>query len=199
MDEIILKWITVLTGFLTVVVCATLLVLPKVHENAVLAAEQSQEAAYLTARTEPVFQENASVVEIPAVIEKPEENIGAQLQIELPEKLPFLDSELCGILGNILENAVAGCMTLAEDERYLQLSLMTQHDTYLYIVATNSFSGRVVQQGARYISTKRAGGGLGLSSIASTVEKLGGNVRFYHKDREFYTDIMLPMHRHAAQ
>lgn len=128
-----------------------------------------------------------------------EKKIRLHWQIELPEKLPFLDSELCGILGNILENAVAGCMTLAEDERYLQLSLMTQHDTYLYIVATNSFSGRVVQQGARYISTKRAGGGLGLSSIASTVEKLGGNVRFYHKDREFYTDIMLPMHRHAAQ
>ncbi len=94
MDEIILKWITVLTGFLTVVVCATLLVLPKVHENAVLAAEQSQEAAYLTAKTEPVLQENASVVEIPTVIEEPEENIGAQLQIELPENVEYKNIQI---------------------------------------------------------------------------------------------------------
>ena len=43
MDERVLKWITVLTGFLSAVVCASLYFFPDIHEREVLAAEQLKE------------------------------------------------------------------------------------------------------------------------------------------------------------
>lgn len=40
MDEIVLKWVTVLSGILTVIVCVSVFFFPDIHERAVLAAEQ---------------------------------------------------------------------------------------------------------------------------------------------------------------
>ena len=92
MDEIILKWITALTGILTLAVCATLLLLPKVHENAVLAAEQYQELMYVTEKEEPETEEIVSVVmQIPEAIVETDDDIDAQLQIELPEGIGLED------------------------------------------------------------------------------------------------------------
>ena len=43
MDEIVLKWVTVLSGILTVIVCVSVFFFPDIHERAVLAAEQQKE------------------------------------------------------------------------------------------------------------------------------------------------------------
>mgnify|MGYP007108044682 CR=1 FL=1 len=43
MDEIVLKWVTVLSGILTVIVCVSVFFFPDIHERAVLAAEQQNE------------------------------------------------------------------------------------------------------------------------------------------------------------
>lgn len=75
MDERVLKFITVLSGILTVVVCISLYFFPDIHEQAVLAAEQQQEVGdgnLITASANP-----ADVVENA-------DNLSAQLKMELP-------------------------------------------------------------------------------------------------------------------
>ena len=79
MDERVLKWITVLLGILTVVVCTSLYYFPDLHAKAVLAAQQK------------IQEDNVSGelvrVEQPDEIVEAEANLDAQLHIELPKEL----------------------------------------------------------------------------------------------------------------
>ena len=119
--------------------------------------------------------------------------IKLNLQIDLPDRIPVSDVDLCNIAGNILDNAVAACQEVPEQSRWLQFSLTTRDDRFLYLVSTNSFSGRVKQKDGRYLSTHRSGNGIGLRSIQSIVERYGGSARFSHQDTEFYSDVMIPL------
>jgi N-acetylmuramoyl-L-alanine amidase len=94
MDEIILKWVTALTGGLTLVVCITMLLLPKVHENAVLAAENYQEQASGEAQEELTVETavvQPVVVSVPEEVVQEDEDMKAQLKIELPEGVTAQD------------------------------------------------------------------------------------------------------------
>jgi N-acetylmuramoyl-L-alanine amidase len=86
MDEVILKWVTALTGGLTVIVCITLLLLPSAHENAVIAAESLQEADSVTEQEEPVIEDAVEVaVQMPEEVVETDDEMPAQLKIELPD------------------------------------------------------------------------------------------------------------------
>jgi N-acetylmuramoyl-L-alanine amidase len=86
MDEVILKWVTALTGGLTVIVCITLLLLPRVHENAVHAAESFQEDTSVTEQEEPVIADAVeTATQTPEEVVETDDEIPAQLKIELPE------------------------------------------------------------------------------------------------------------------
>jgi N-acetylmuramoyl-L-alanine amidase len=92
MDEIVLKLSTALAGLLAVVVCITFVLLPKVHENAVLAAESCQEEESITEKEEPVIETAAPVViSAPEEIVEAGDDMSAQLQIELPEGITLDD------------------------------------------------------------------------------------------------------------
>ena len=122
-----------------------------------------------------------------------QEDIDLRLRIELPDELPITDIDLCGMIGNILENAITACRSLEKDKRWIQFTALTLNDAQLCIVATNSFDGKVRQSGGRYLSTHRDGKGTGLLSIATTAAKYGGAAEFFHENNEFYTDVMIPI------
>ena len=113
--------------------------------------------------------------------------------MELPEKLPISDVELCGIVGNMLDNAVNACAEIPEAERRIDLTISCPVETRFGIVAVNSFNGVVKQDGGRYLSTHRGGSGIGLSSIASIVERYDGVINFRHEGKEFFSGVMIPM------
>lgn len=115
-------------------------------------------------------------------------------KLDLPSALAVSDTDLCGIIGNILENAIRACRSVPEEKRFIQLTVTARHNTWLYILATNSFDGNVRQQNGQYHSTRKNGTGLGLKSITATVQKYGGTAQFSHDTEFFYTDIMLPLH-----
>ena len=120
-------------------------------------------------------------------------NTKLTLDIELPDRLSVSDVDLCSVIGNILENATLACLEIPEEERFIELSVSVDHDTVLYIVATNSFNGKVLVNNGRYLPTRRGGTGIGLTSIISTVGLYGGYAGFSHKDNLFMTDIMIPL------
>ena len=117
--------------------------------------------------------------------------IDLSLRISLPDALPVSDVDLCNMIGNILENAVVACQRA--EERFIQLTMLTEDGAQLYIVSVNSFNGVVRQAGGRYLSTSRSGEGIGLSSIASTAESYGGVAQFSHEDNRFYCSIAIPL------
>ncbi len=112
-------------------------------------------------------------------------------QISLPEPLTVAELDLASLLGNLMENAIAGCATAPEGERRFALSVEVRQENCLYIVSTNSFDGKPRKNGSRYLSTKRAGEGLGLLSISSVAEKYQGRALISHKGTDFFVDVML--------
>lgn len=113
--------------------------------------------------------------------------------IELPDPLPFSELDMAALFGNLMENAVTGCQTAKEEERYFCLTTEIRLGNRLYIVSTNSFDGRVRKGKDGYRSTKHSGTGTGLASISAVSEKYGGSAKASNNDTEFFVDVVLNM------
>lgn len=120
-----------------------------------------------------------------------QEGIQCNWKIDLPQRLHITDTELCSLLGNLLENVCHGCQTLPQEQRYHFLTIQMEHGNCLYIVSSNSFDGIVKQKNDHYLSSHNGGSGIGLSSIAAIAEKYRGIAKFSHTNREFISNIVL--------
>lgn len=119
--------------------------------------------------------------------------IRLRIAVELPESIPLSDVDLCNIIGNIFDNAIAACRELPETNRWIDLTISCPNDVRFGIVAVNSFNGKVKMDGGRYLSTHRGGSGIGLESISSAAERYGGTASFRHDGGEFISGIVIPM------
>ncbi len=120
--------------------------------------------------------------------------ISLEWEIDMPDNLTVSEPELCSLLGNLIENALDGCMTVSDEKkRWHCLSVTLKNKTDLYIVSTNSFNGVVKLNGSQYLSIKRCGNGIGIHSMKIIAEKYNGIANFYHSPDEFFSDIMLKM------
>ncbi len=117
--------------------------------------------------------------------------IHIDFHIDLPLQINISDIDLCSILGNLLENAIDGCMTVLPQQRFINLSVDLTAQKELYIISVNSFNGTVKKTNQKYLSTKKDGNGIGLWSVSITAEKYAGMTRFYHSETEFYSEVML--------
>ncbi len=117
--------------------------------------------------------------------------IRTSLKIILPEKLEIDNIDLCSILGNLLENAIAACQDVALEHRFISLTISPEQGRELYIAISNSFDGKPSLNGSRYRSTKKDGSGIGLLSVSTTAEYYGGSASFFHEGTVFYSNVML--------
>lgn len=119
------------------------------------------------------------------------EHIDIDWKISFPEPLTISELDLCSLLGNLLENAIAGCGTDLKQRRYFSLSIVPENTNSLYIVSTNSFNGTVKKNHKGYLSTKRSGEGMGLFSIETIAKKYHGSTQISNSDKEFFVNVML--------
>lgn len=118
------------------------------------------------------------------------------VQIQLPALLTISDVDLCTVIGNILENAAMACMTT--NDRFIDLTVLTENEAQLYIIETNSFDGKARRKDQQYLSTKRTGEAYGLDSIKTIAESYGGVANFSHEDNRFFSNIAIPLN-HVPQ
>ena len=120
------------------------------------------------------------------------EQVSLHFVIDIPDSCKIDDTDLCNVIGNLLENAIAACGDMSEEKRFINLYMENpEKNEYLYITMSNSFNGKVRMAKERYLSTRHSGNGIGLSSIASIAEKNGGSARFYHEGNVFNSDIAM--------
>lgn len=120
-----------------------------------------------------------------------EAGINMNWQIDLPKTSLLSETDFCSLIGNLIENAIDGSMTMPQPQRKHSLTILTKNKNTLYIVSTNSFKENIKQTNGKYVSTKKDGTGIGISSICMTAEKYGGTANFHHTDNEFCADIIL--------
>lgn len=122
-----------------------------------------------------------------------DEKVRTAFKIDLPDRLPVSDVDICTIVGNILENGLLACGDVPEEARQLRLTLQLRPGGRLFLVATNTHGGNIRLRNGHYLSTRQRGEGLGLRSVLSIATRYGGTAEFSHDDREFVSDVMLPL------
>ena len=110
----------------------------------------------------------------------------------LPAVLDFPIVDLCGLLGNLLENAVEACQRQQTGDKSIFIAGRAQ-DGQLEFVVDNSYNGELKTCGKKYLSSKRKGFGLGLSSVLETVEHYNGAVNLYADEKCFHAEVSLPL------
>lgn len=113
-------------------------------------------------------------------------------RLSLPAVLDFPIVDLCGLLGNLLENAVEACKRQQAGDKTIFIAGRTQ-DGQLEFVVDNSFDGELKTIGENYLSSKRNGFGLGISSVLEAVERYGGVINLYADEKGFHAEVSLPI------
>lgn len=119
-----------------------------------------------------------------------EQDVDLVVQIELHDALTISDSDLCVILGNLLDNAITAACQSDAGARWVKLGVASSGDA-VSIALDNGFDGIVRKEGARYLTTKAGHSGLGLESIAYIAEKHYGSVEFSHDATVFRSSVLL--------
>jgi sensor histidine kinase regulating citrate/malate metabolism len=124
------------------------------------------------------------------------EREGISLTIEiisLPQGV-IHDYELCVIVGNLLENAIAACLRTPQGrEPFIYLSMRPHEDRY-GINVENSFDGILANDGKELHSTKKDGG-LGIKSIKATIKRHEGEYLPIWDFENFSAFVVLKLER----
>ena len=122
-----------------------------------------------------------------------ENDIDVSLSIApLGDPLPILDTDLCILIGNSMENAIEACKKLPPERRSIRFHMKKMAGN-LIMTIDNSYDGSLMREGERFLSTKRQGRqeGIGIRSIRSIAEKYRGELRIETKDDTFMLSVML--------
>lgn len=137
--------------------------------------------------------ENYAVNAVAAYYYAMAQQTGIDIDISLivPLKIDtHLESDLCVVVGNLMENAVEACGRMAEGKGFIRVNSGLEHGI-LTLTVDNSFSGKTRKQDGTFLSSKRSGEGTGISSVTAVAKKHGGNARFEEKDDVFQASVYL--------
>jgi sensor histidine kinase YesM len=107
-----------------------------------------------------------------------------------------VESDLCVVVGNLMENAVEACARMESGRQFIHVGSKLQYGV-LTITVDNSFAGAVQKRDKSFLSSKREGEGTGISSVAMVAKRHDGNTRFESKDGMFQASVYLKILKEA--
>lgn len=120
-------------------------------------------------------------------------NKGIEINVkaQVPSIISISDTDICALLGNLVDNAVEACEKVKQDT-FIRLYI-NKYKGQLYISCTNATSEVVRRLDEEYITTKRGNHGHGLKRMNLIVEKYGGSLNRKNEPGVFITEILLPL------
>lgn len=115
--------------------------------------------------------------------------IDYDVRLNMPDRLPISQPELCALLGNLLENAVDACR-MVQSAPFIRVRGMCEDDQ-IVITVDNSCEQEPKWEGERLRSSKHDGFGTGTWVVQRTAERTGGMAKFSCEDGIFYSSVML--------
>ncbi len=154
-----------------------------------------QSVTLLPVQTSEIFCENSAVNAILCYYQEQakKRNIKTRFCILLPKMPPIPDTELCIIIGNLLENAVEACQRMKSQERFLDVSLSMASSAILALQVSNSYEGCVHQmEDGSFLSSKgKDRKGIGISSVVSITEKYSGISKIEYSKQVFKVSLLI--------
>lgn len=101
--------------------------------------------------------------------------IGTQVQIRIPDEIPFDGADICTVLSNVVENAVHACACVAEQEKR-KISIAADCTGAKFTLSVDNGVRETVVLGADGlpVSQKTEKHGYGLASVKHIAEKYNG-------------------------
>lgn len=118
--------------------------------------------------------------------------IKCDVKVKLEEKVTISDTDLCIILGNLLDNAIEACDEIKMSDRYIRLYLDSFNKQF-YLSIQNSAKEILSFNEKNYISTKRGNHGLGMKRVALIVENYNGFLNLQNEPGIFAVEVTLPL------
>lgn len=124
-------------------------------------------------------------------IEQAQHNgIEADVQLRLPESIEIADADLCIVFGNLMENALEACKRQIGPGRFIKVRAAFSGDNVI-ITIDNSFEGDIFKENDIFLSSKRNGHGIGLTSVQAVAQKYDGISNFEYSGNVFRASVML--------
>lgn len=140
------------------------------------------------------YCENTTVNLIVSAFAKKAEDAGVvfSAEVDIPSQVPLAETELCALLSNALENAVAVAAQLpySENRTVLLRCMIRKGNLLLYV--ENNYDGEVIMKDGLPCSTQE-GHGFGVKSMHMIAEKHGGYCAFSAENGVFTVKIVLPL------
>ncbi len=120
-----------------------------------------------------------------------EKQIPLQLELKLPAALPVAETEFCAVLSNLLENAFEASLRTVPSRRRIRVRAELHGAHMVLLAVENTYDGAVREKDGVFLSSKRAGEGVGLQAVRQSAEKTGGYARFQHAEGLFAAHVIL--------
>ena len=112
-------------------------------------------------------------------------------KIQVPDKLPIMESDYCAILGNLLENALRAVSELSDARRHVTVISSMLSDEMLGLAIDNPFEDELTFGKNGLPRSGREGHGIGLMSVLNTVHRYAGSMNIKTEDGIFSVEILL--------
>ena len=122
-----------------------------------------------------------------------DKGIDLNVKVVVPDPFPLKDTDICVLLGNLIDNAIEACEKVKENP-FIRLYIGI-YKNQLYISVSNATSELVRKMDEEYITNKRGNHGHGLKRINNIVEKYDGFISRNNEPGVFVSEIMIPIYR----
>ncbi len=117
--------------------------------------------------------------------------VPADWKISLPETLPLPETDLCMLLGNLLENALQSSVDLPAERRSIHVICQMLSPAMLGLIVENAYDGVLDKEGDSFRSTRPGGSGIGLQSVENIVRRYHGKLTIETERQVFSVNVLL--------
>lgn len=142
------------------------------------------------------FCENDIVNLVFSSFDSKAKKVGVTLLTEakLFKELEISDTELCSVLSNGLDNAIAAASKMEDESLRTVIVSCSVNRNKLLVMIQNTYTGKIEQKDG-VPTSKEEGHGFGCRSIAVIAEKRNGFATFEAEDGIFTLRVVLPMEK----
>lgn len=123
-----------------------------------------------------------------------ERDVIFSVQAKLDRSIGIVDSDLCAVLSNLLENALEACERLTCQEHFINITIAQKKSTLSIYLENSADKTTIHSRGGRFYSAKEPGRiGYGLSSVNVVAVRYHGEAKFSFDEerRVFISSVLL--------
>jgi sensor histidine kinase regulating citrate/malate metabolism len=118
-------------------------------------------------------------------------NVMISWSIDLNETIPIKESDMCAVMGNLVENAIQAVTHLEGDDRLVNVRIGVLARETLVISIYNAYHGRIALDKNELPVSDKKGHGIGLRSVKNIVERYNGSMVIETHNGIFNVSILM--------